>query len=180
MEKLIFYVFSLLAIGTAVIVVGLKNTARALFLFFMVLFFMAGLYIFALADFVAITQILVYVGGVLVLMIFAFMLSNRELLADMQKVSGRFLSVPNWQGLLLAFGFFAVMVYGIWEWQSAMPEWITDNIRRGQVIAASDNNIRQLGMRFMTSHVLAFEVISVFLMMVLIGAAHMARREGKS
>lgn len=180
MEQIIFYAFAALAIGSALMVVSLKNTARALFLFFIVLFSMAGLYLFALADFVAITQILVYVGGVLILMIFAFMLSNEELLANMQRVSGRFLSLPNWQSLLLALGFFAVLGYGIWEWQEHTPEWISDNIRKGQVIAPADNNMQQLGLRFMTSHVLAFEVISVFLMMVLIGAAHIARKEERS
>lgn len=180
MEQYVFFAFALLAVVSALMVVSLKNTARALFLFFIVLFSMAGLYLFALADFVAITQILVYVGGVLILMIFAFMLSNKELLADIQQVSGRFLSLPNWQSIMLALGFFAVMVYGIWEWQHTTPEWIVDNIRKGDVIAPADNNINQLGVKFMTSYVLAFEVISVFLMMVLIGAAHIARKEDRS
>ena len=67
MELAIFYAFAALTLGSALLVVSLKNTARALFLFFVVLFGMAGLFIFALADFVAITQIMVYVGGVLIL-----------------------------------------------------------------------------------------------------------------
>ena len=97
LEVFVFYAFAALAIFASFLVVTLKNTARALFLFFVVLFAMAGLYLFALADFVAITQIMVYVGGVLILMIFAFMLSNKELLEDLQNISGRFISLPNWQ-----------------------------------------------------------------------------------
>lgn len=88
MESILFYAFATLAIGSALLLVNLKNIARALFLFFIVLFAMAGLYLFALADFVAITQIMVYVGGVLILMLFAFMLSNKELLKDLQDSSG--------------------------------------------------------------------------------------------
>lgn len=97
MNQIIFYAFAIFTLSAALAVVSLRNTARALFLFFFVLFGMAGLFIFSLADFVAITQIMVYVGGVLILMIFAFMLSNQELLASLQDHSSRLFSLPNWQ-----------------------------------------------------------------------------------
>lgn len=177
MEELVFYAFSALAIGSALLVVSIKNTARALFLFFVTLFAMAGLFIFALADFVAITQIMVYVGGVLILMIFAFMLSNKELLKDLQQLSGRIFSLPNGQSLLLALGFFAVLLWGIVEWQQQTPDWIVQNIKQGDIIQPNDNNIQQLGLKFMMQYVLPFEVISVFLLMALIGAAHLSRKE---
>lgn len=177
MEEILFYAFAALAIGSALLVVNLKNTARSLFLFFITLFAMAGLFLFALADFVAITQIMVYVGGVLILMIFAFMLSNKELLADLQNVSGKFLSLPSWQSIILAIGFFVVLVLGIQEWSNELPQWITDNIQTGNIIKPTDNNIHQLGIKFMTQYVLPFEVISIFLLMALIGAAHLSRKE---
>lgn len=177
MEELVFYVFATLAVGSALLVVNLKNTARALFLFFVTLFAMAGLFIFALADFVAITQIMVYVGGVLILMLFAFMLSNKELLKSLQRIPGRFLTMPNWQSLLLALGFFGVLLWGVVEWQQQTPDWIVQNIKQGNIIQPHDNNIQQLGLKFMTQYILPFEVISVFLLMVLIGAAHLSRKE---
>ena len=177
MEELVFYAFAILAVGSALLVVNLKNTARALFLFFVTLFAMAGLFIFALADFVAITQIMVYVGGVLILMLFAFMLSNKELLKALQHIPGRFLTMPNWQSLLLALGFFGVLLWGVVEWQQQTPDWIVQNIKQGNIIQPHDNNIQQLGLKFMTQYILPFEVISVFLLMVLIGAAHLSRKE---
>ncbi|MCA5006511.1 NADH-quinone oxidoreductase subunit J family protein [Sphingobacterium bovistauri] len=177
LEVFLFYAFAMLAIGSALLVVSLKNTARALFLFFITLFSMAGLFLFALADFVAITQIMVYVGGVLILMIFAFMLSNKELLADLQNISGSFLSLPSWQSVLLAIGFFVVILIGLKEWNNDMPEWILSNIKSGDIILPNDNNIQQLGIKFMTQYVLPFEVISIFLLMALIGAAHLSRKE---
>jgi len=179
LEVVLFYAFAALAIGSALLVVSLKNLARALFLFFIVLFAIAGLYLFALADFVAITQILIYVGGVLILMIFAFMLSNKELLADLQNTSKQFLSLPNWQAALLAIGFVLVMGYGIYEWQGFTPDWITTNLRNGAIISPSDNTINEIGYKFITQYVLAFEVISIFLLMVLIGAAHLSRKESQ-
>jgi NAD(P)H-quinone oxidoreductase subunit 6 len=177
LEVFLFYAFAALAIGSSLLVVSLKNTARALFLFFITLFAMAGLFLFALADFVAITQIMVYVGGVLILMIFAFMLSNKELLADLQQISGSFISMPSWQSLLLALGFFSVILLGLKEWNNDLPEWIMSNIKSGDVISPNDNNIHQLGIKFMTQYVLPFEVISIFLLMSLIGAAHLSRKE---
>lgn len=180
MEEILFYAFAILAVSSALLVVGLKNTARALFLFFITLFAMAGLFLFALADFVAITQILVYVGGILILLIFAFMLSNKELLKDLQQTSGKFISAPHVQSILLIAVFLALMIYGIFQWQAHTPDWITQNIKNEQVILPTDNNINQLGIKFMTQYVLPFEVISVFLLMALIGAAHLSRKEDNS
>ncbi len=118
---------------------------------------MAGLFLFALADFVAITQIMVYVGGVLILMIFAFMLSNKELLKDLQQISGSLFSFPSWQSLTLALAFFGVMVLGIREWNSMeLPQWMLNNIQSGDVIAPTDNNIQQLGIKFIDTIRTAF------------------------
>ncbi|WP_313672283.1 NADH-quinone oxidoreductase subunit J family protein [Sphingobacterium multivorum] len=177
MESILFYVFATLAIGSALLLVNLKNIARALFLFFIVLFAMAGLYLFALADFVAITQIMVYVGGVLILMLFAFMLSNKELLKDLQDSSGSFLSIPKWQTIPVVLGFLSLMLYGIIEWQQTPSTWILQARENNTEIVATDNNIHQIGLRFMTFYVLPFEIISVFLMMALIGASHLSRKE---
>lgn len=176
-ESLLFYAFAGMAIVSALLLVNIRNTARALFLLFIVLFAMAGLYLFALADFIAITQILVYVGGVLILLIFAFMLSNKELLNDLQSTSKRFISLPNWQALILALAFLGVMVYSYISWSQHMPQWITQSEAKGTVILPTDNNIKVLGFKFMTQYVLPFEIISVFLMMALMGAAHLSRKE---
>lgn len=176
-ESLLFYAFAGLAILSALLLVHIRNIARALFLLFIVLFSMAGLYLFALADFIAITQILVYVGGVLILLIFAFMLSNKELLDDLQSSSKRFISLPNWQAIILALAFLSLMIYSYISWAQHMPKWISQAEAKGRMILPTDNNIKTLGFKFMTQYVLPFEVISVFLMMALIGAAHLSRKE---
>jgi len=177
MEETLFYAFALLAVGSALLVVSLRNTARALFLFFVALFAMAGLYLFALADFVALTQVLVYVGGVLILLIFAFMLSNRELLADLQNTSKRFAALPRWPSVLLAGAFLAAMLFAFLSWGSRLPAWIAEAETGGNVIRPADNTIEALGFMLMTQYLLPFEVVSVFLMMALIGAAHLSRKE---
>ncbi|MBP3942297.1 NADH-quinone oxidoreductase subunit J [Sphingobacteriaceae bacterium WQ 2009] len=178
MELFLFYAFAVLAIGSALLLVSLRNTARSLFLFFITLFGMAGLFLFAFADFVAITQIMVYVGGVLILMIFAFMLSNKELLQDLQHGKNSLMAFTRWQAVFVSVGFLVVLTYALWQWDSeGLPLWMQQNIQDGNIIQATDNNIPQLGIKFMTEYVLAFEVISIFLLMALIGASHIARKE---
>lgn len=175
-DLILFYAFSAMAIGAALLLVTIRNTARALFLLFIVLFAMAGLYLFALADFVAITQILVYVGGVLILLIFAFMLSNKAIVDDIQAVSHRFIALPNIQSLLLSLAFLSILIYAFSSWIDNMPEWMATAEATGNLIIPTDNNIKVLGFKFMTQYVLPFEIISIFLMMALIGAAHLSRK----
>lgn len=177
MQALVFYTFAAIAVGSAAIVVSMHNLARALFLFFIVLFSVAGLYVFALADFVAVTQILIYVGGVLVLMLFAFMLSNKTLLNQLENGTAHFFALPAWQSLAIAASFLAILVYAALQVGSHEPAWITEARNGGTAIAPADSTVQQLGIRLMTNYLLPFEVVSVLLMMALIGAAHLSRKE---
>lgn len=179
MTLVLFYILAVTAVGSALLIVSIKNLVRSLFLFFVTLFAMAGLYVFALADFVAVTQVIVYVGGVLVLMLFAFMLSNRTLLGDLQLASKHVFDFPRWQAALIAIAFLGVLLTIVSEIASNEPQWITQARSSQTIIQPQDNTIHHLGINLMTRYVLPFEVISVFLMMALMGAAHLARKEGK-
>lgn len=180
MEGLLFYSFAAVAVGTSFVLVSMRNIARALFLFFVVLFAVAGLYVFALADFVALTQILIYVGGVLVLLLFAFMLSNKELLNQLQKGTSHFFALPVWQALAVALLFLGVLVYAAVQFHRHEPLWIAAARSDGTAIKAADPTVQHLGIQLMTRYLLPFEVISILLMMALIGAAHLARKGGQS
>ncbi len=179
-ETLLFYVLAAIAISTSLLVVTMKNLARALFLLFVTLFAVAGLYIYALADFVAVTQVMVYVGGVLVLMLFAFMLSNKELLDNLQQGAWGFLELPRWQAVLVASGFGGILLYTAVTLQQSLPAWIPAAQQAGDAFRPEDHTIHHLGVQLMTRYLLPFEIVSVLLLMVLIGAAHIARKEGAS
>ncbi|WP_257658001.1 NADH-quinone oxidoreductase subunit J family protein [Parapedobacter lycopersici] len=180
MESILFYCFATVAVGTSFILVSMRNIARALFLFFVVLFAMAGLYVFALADFVALTQILIYVGGVLVLLLFAFMLSNKELLNQLQAGTSHFFALPVWQALTVALLFLGVLLYAALQFDRHEPQWIAAAREAGTVITPTDRTVQHLGIHLMTRYLLPFEVISVLLMMALMGAAHLARKGGQT
>lgn len=177
LEQIVFYFFASMALISAFLVVALKTLVRSIFLFFVTLFSMAGLFIFALADFVAVTQLVVYVGGVLVLMIFAFLLSNREILNNPVKVKSRLLDYHHLPGILVAGLFLFLLIASFREAGMDQLGWV---LQSGQnTLNPTDNTIEILGVNIMTTYLLPFEIISVLLMMALIGAAHLARKERK-
>lgn len=171
-EQLVFYFFALLVLGSALLVVTFRNVIRSVFLFFVTLFALAGVYAFTLADFVAVTQIVVYVGGVLVLMIFAFLLSDRALLNMPALGKGGMIGIHYIPGMLIGLGFFAVMSAVIWQ---SKDLWFAG--RAKDVLQAGDNTLHLLGINLMTRYLLPFELLSVLLMLALVGAAHLARKE---
>lgn len=174
-EQIVFYFFAALALISAFMVVSMQNLVRSIFLFFVTIFSLAAMFVFALADFIAVTQVVIYVGGVLVLMLFAFMLSNRELLSGMQEIRSGF-KLGHLAGLLICAVLFYLLYTAITSADVANLPWIKEN----HSIAPNDNTIHQIGIHTMTRYLLPFEMVSVFLMMALIGAAHLARKEKKS
>jgi NADH-quinone oxidoreductase subunit J len=174
-EQLIFYFFSALLLTSALMVVSIQNLVRSIFLFFVSLFSLAALYIFALADFIAITQVVIYVGGVLVLMLFAFMLSNKELLNSLQPIKKSF-KFYQLIGIFICLAFLFVLVSLNLQIDFSNLSWI----KSSNPIMESDNTTHTIGILSMTRYLLPFEVLSVFLLMALIGAAHLARKGKKT
>ncbi len=174
-EQIIFYFFAASVLISALCVVVMKNLVRSIFLFFVTLFSLAALYLFALADFIALAQVVIYAGGVLVLMLFAFMLSNRELLNSLKPATSGF-KVNHFAGILISLLFLFILFTVIIKTDFNQLDWMQERVP----INASDNTTHQIGIHTMTTYLLPFEILSVFLMMALIGAAHLARKGNKA
>ncbi len=159
-------VFCLLAffiILSAILVVSLKNIFHsALFLIF-ALFGVAGIYVLLHAEFLAAVQVLIYVGAVAILMIFAIMLTTRIASADIKQTNEQ-AGVAAFVGL----AFLLAALYSIpgtaWNVPDPLPELPAENTLT-------------LGKLLMTDYVLPFEVVSVILLAAMIGAIVLARRE---
>lgn len=173
-EQIIFYFFAAMVLISAFLVVSMHNLVRSIFLFFVTLFSLAALYVFAFADFVAVTQVVIYVGGVLVLMLFAFMLSNKELLSKINPVKG-LIRINHIAGGLVCALFLFILINVIIQTDFENLKWI----KAADQISAKDNTVHLIGIQTMTGYLLPFEVLSVLLLMALIGAAHLARKERK-
>jgi len=123
----------------------------------------AALYVFLAADFVAVIQVLIYVGGILVLTLFAVMLTHR--IADV-RISNR--SVGSVPALLLIVAIGVVMGTAAVRanWKQLAP-------------AAPQPTTYGIGNGFLTDYVLPFELASVVLLAALIGAVVLSRKELK-
>lgn len=180
LAQVLFYAMSFIVLSSAIFVASTKNLVRSIFMFFITLFALAGLYVLALADFVAITQIVIYVGGILVLILFAFMLSGKETLNVLQQQDNKFISLNKLPALLLAILFFVVMLNVILKMNADKLPWVQQVISAKAEIKPNEAMIGNIGINLMTRYLLPFEAISILLMMALVGAAHLARKEEKA
>jgi len=177
LAQVLFYLMAFITLTSAIFVAASKNLVRSIFMFFITLFALAGLYVLALADFVAITQVVIYVGGILVLILFAFMLSGRETLDALQKQKKQFISANKIASFFLAGIFFVVLLNMVIKVDADHLPWITNAIKTHNVITPNNINTDNIGINLMTRYLLPFEAISILLMMALIGAAHLSRKE---
>lgn len=177
--KALFYLMGFITLASAVFVAASKNLVRSVFMFFVTLLALAGLYVLALADFIAVTQIVIYVGGILVLILFAFMLSGKETLANLQQQENRFISISKLPALLLAVLFFIVMINILFKADINNLAWVREAVIGKNTFTPIDDTVNNIGVNLMTTYLLPFEAISVLLMMALVGAAHLSRKENK-
>jgi NADH:ubiquinone oxidoreductase subunit 6 (subunit J) len=175
--QVMFYFLAFIALGSAIFVASSKSLVRSIFMFFVALFALAGLYVLALADFVAITQIVIYVGGILVLILFAFMLSGRETLAHIAERKSHFISANRVVALLLSGLFFIALAAMVSEMDADNLSWIKRSAQINNIIKPTTVITDNIGINLMTQYLLPFEAISVLLLMALVGAAHLARKE---
>jgi len=160
---LIFFLLALLTVGSAILVAVLPNIVYSAVALLFSFAGVAGLYVFLSADFLAATQVLVYVGGILILIMFAVFLSNR--ISDV-KISNP--SRFHWQAAFLCLVLFGVLSYTAVS--TPFP------VKPGIVYLPSTAEIGEL---LMTRYLLPFEVASVLLLASLIGAALLSRPEGQ-
>ena len=165
LATVIFYVFVLITLGSAAVVVVSRNIVRAAFALLFTLFGVAAMYAFLMADFLAVTQLLVYVGGILVLLIFGVMLTNRQISVDIKTGT-----VQTWLAALIVAALGGTLAGIVWSTQ-----W---NILSQP--PAETSGAPKIGEMFLGSYLLPFEIASAVLLVALIGAALIARRERTS
>jgi NADH-quinone oxidoreductase subunit J len=161
LRALVFYVIAVLTIGSALIVALSRNITYSAFSLLGSFVGVVGLYAMLAADFVAIVQLLVYVGGILVLMIFAVMLTHR---IDDVAVSNRSVGRLPAAGII---GFVGVtMGIGV-----VTAGWV----KKADVSVAPTT--AGIGDAFLGSYILPFELASIVLLVALIGAVVVSRKE---
>ena len=161
MTEFVFWAVTSVTIISALGVVLSNQLIYSAISLLFTLFGIAGLYVFLWADFMTGIQLLVYVGGILTLIIFGIMLTN--------KISSARLSQTNMQqgiGSVVSLWLLIVLslVISKTNWYSASS-------------SEAVSTVDKIGTLLMTKHLLAFEGISLLLLGALIGAAILARQE---
>lgn len=165
MEIVAFYSFAFFAVVSALFILFTKSLMHAAFALFFTFLAVSALYILAGADFLGIAQIMIYVGGILVLIIFGIMLT-RPAKSKASTASNRIevSSVNRLWGGLAAGGLFLIL------WSVVRN---ADFALSGEVNVIN-STLKVLGVELMTSHLLPFEMAAVLLLVVLIGASYLA------
>ena len=162
---IVFFLFAFITIASAFIVVFSRNIIYSAFSLLFTFFGVAGLYVLLQADFLAVTQILIYVGGILVLLLFGVMLTNKVVNVEIK--TGTLHTVPALILVAVVAGSLSGLFYSTWRNVDAPVSSIT-------------TTTKSLGEMLMTGYLLPFEIASVILLVALIGAAFIARRERKA
>jgi len=157
---IVFYLFALITILSAYLVVTVRNIVYSAFSLLFTLFGIAGLYALLGADFIAIVQLIVYVGGILILMIFGVMLTNK--ITNVQIKTGVFQILPATVGVGIFGGFLLAVILN--------TNWLNLNVKD------SPATTFQLGQLLMNEWVLPFELLGIVLLIALLGAASIARK----
>lgn len=188
-ESFLFTVFALATCLSAVAVVFSQTVVRMAFWLIIALGSTSALFFLANADFVGAAQLLVYVGGTLVLLVFGVMLTASGPYLKIATSPGEIV-MGGCVGLLFLFVVFASL-NGV-KWREPSPETIT----AASHVVSTGNTLRPLGLSFLGSrpdkdltsdgdelspgYLLPFEIVSVHLLVVLIGAAYLARAKRRA
>jgi NADH-quinone oxidoreductase subunit J len=105
------------------------------------------------------------------------MLSGRETLANLQQQETSFMNVSKLPALLLAVLFFIVLLNVLFKSDINNIPWIQKAAELKTDIQPSDAMTSNIGVNLMSHYLLPFEAISILLMMALVGAAHLSRKE---
>lgn len=158
---IIFYLFAIITVGSAVFVVTTRNVIYSAFFLLFTFFGVTGIYVLLGADFLAVVQIMVYIGGILILLIFGVMLTNTITNVEIRTGVSHLLPAAIGVGVFMG----AVVSVMIWtDWKS-------------QPVANPVTTTKNLGYLLINEYVLIFELLGILLLIALIGAASIARRE---
>ncbi|MGH7826205.1 MAG: NADH-quinone oxidoreductase subunit J family protein [Candidatus Binatia bacterium] len=159
----VFYLIVIITVGSALMVAFSRNIIYSAFSLLGTFAGVAGLYIFLAADFVAAVQVLIYVGGILILILFAVMLTHR--ITDVEitnRAAGR---IP---ALIVLGIFFALLVQAVRE---------TPWVKVKELVYEPTTS--KIGDLFLEEYLLPFELASLVLLAAMIGAVVLSRKEIK-
>ncbi|HUF47997.1 MAG TPA: NADH-quinone oxidoreductase subunit J [Vicinamibacterales bacterium] len=168
MESVFFWVFATVAVAASLLVIGQRNPMHSVMLLIVSFCALSGLYVLLEAPFIAVIQIIIYAGAIMVLFLFVVMLLNVPTEEAPTGYHARLLggAGPRRFGAVLS----VVLVLEL--------AWALSTMRGtplpGDAVAPT---VREIGIRLFREHGFAFEATSVLILVAMVGAIILARRE---
>lgn len=159
--NLAFWAITILVIVSACFATFSRRIVYAAFALFFTLIGMAGYYVLLGSGFLAVTQIIIYVGGILVLLMFGILLTNAPIMREQAESKILYIAAVICGLLLLS-----LLTAIIWN----VPWQVTPSI------SGPPSEVRALGRQLLTTYVLPLEIAGMTLLLCLVGAAYLVRR----
>jgi len=158
-----FFILSLLTIGGAVFMISFTRVVHMVISLGITFISIAGLFVLLGADFIGVAQVLVYSGAISILMLFGIMLTKHD---ASDEGTGR-----KWKNRFILL--FIVIVFALLFWGIQRTAWPASP----PPAPATVSNAHEIGLEVFTKYVIPFELVSVLLLVALIGAIIMAKKE---
>lgn len=169
MEAAIFYLLAATLIAFAILTVTARNPVRSAVYLISALLAMAGLFLLLRAEFVTAVQVLVYVGGIMVLFLFVIMLVSVRQAVVQRRVS------RQWKtGVLLALVLSGELLFFLLKGTTVLE---TPATARGLILETQTLNTQSVGMVLYSTYLLPFEIASILLLVAIIGAVVLAKKD---
>jgi NADH-quinone oxidoreductase subunit J len=170
MSSLAFYIFAAIALIASLGVIGQRNPMHSVMLLITSFGALAGLYILLDAPFTAVTQIIIYAGAIMVLFLFVVMLLNVPREEPVPATAAGLLRPTTLRiGAVLSVLLAAEVV---WALSRLGPTWFAQDAE-----AATVGSVARIGYALFTDHAFAFEATSILILVAMVGAVVLARRE---
>ena len=164
LQQVTFLTISLVTLGSAIMVVSLRNIFHSLLFLALAFLGVAGIYLLLTADFLAAVQVLVYIGAIIVLMMFALMLTHRVMTTNLSQTLYQWWLAP----FPIAVGLFVIL----------MRVYVRHNGAASvQTVKAMVPTTGIIGQALLTKYVLPFEVASILLLVAMVGAIVLAKED---
>jgi NADH-quinone oxidoreductase subunit J len=165
-QNIFFYAIAAVMVGAALVVVTSRNVVRAALALIVVFAGVAAQFLVLAAEFVAVTQVLIYIGAITVLMLFGIMLTRARIGRDVDATN------DHWYiGLATALLLVAVMGSAL------VDAWGDDPLPAERQIGLDGSNTAAVSDAVFSQFLIPFEVVSVLLLAALVGAIVIARKD---
>lgn len=166
LQQIAFIILSVFALGSAILVITRRNAVHSVMWLVVTLFSVGGVYLMLHAEFLFAVQIILYVGGIMVLFLFVVMLVNLDLAAKQSQFSRQWLL-----GLVTVAILAAELVYGLYRGRQG------SELAPAALGPPAGGNTEAVALSLYQTYMLPVEIASILLLVAMVGAVIMAKKK---